>query len=62
MASGGYRAGAGRPRGSTVHEKAADKKLGKKEQKLESAKKAENVFTAQRKIPNSKPQIVVNNS
>ncbi len=113
MARGGYRAGAGRPRGAAsaklskkdvkavkksaklsemtpleymlavmnsteadderrdrmaiaaapyVHEKAADKKLGKKEQKLESAKKAENVFTAQRKIPNSKPQIVVNNA
>ena len=101
MASGGYRAGAGRPRGSTskklskkdvkaikksaklsgmtpleymlsvmnsaeadderrdrmaiaaapyVHEKAVDKKLGKKEQKLEAAKNIEDIY-APRKMP-----------
>ena len=101
MASGGYRAGAGRPRGSTskkltkkdvkvikksaklseltpleymlavmnsteadderrdrmaiaaapyVHEKAADKKLGKKEQKLEAAKNIKDIY-APRKMP-----------
>lgn len=101
MASGGYRAGAGRPRGSTskklskkdvkvikkssklsgmtpleymlavmnsteadderrdrmaiaaapyVHEKAVDKKLGKKEQKLEAAKNIKDIY-APRKMP-----------
>lgn len=101
MARGGYRAGAGRPRGAAsvklskkdvkavkksakttgmtpleymlavmnsteadderrdrmaiaaapyVHEKAADKKLGKKEQKLEAAKNIEDIY-APRKMP-----------
>ena len=102
MARGGYRAGAGRPRGTSstklskteekvikksaklenktpldymlavmndatadddrrdkmaiaaapyVHERAADKKLGKKEQKLQDAKNAPNIYHAKRGTP-----------
>jgi len=41
-----------------VHERAADRKLGKKEQKLEAAKQAKDVFSGTR----SMPQLVVNNN
>lgn len=109
MARGGFRAGAGRPRGAStvkiskkdaecikkeakasemtplqymlfvmnapevdvnrrdkmaiaaapyVHERAIDKKLGKKEQRLESAKRAENIFTTRR----VRPKLAVDNS
>ena len=41
-----------------VHERAVDKKLGKKEQKIVDAKNAENVFSIRR----SKPKIEIDNS
>ncbi|EJF91672.1 hypothetical protein ME5_00051 [Bartonella tamiae Th239] len=41
-----------------VHERAIDKKLGKKEQKKENAKTAVNIFTQRR----TRPKLAINNS